>query len=30
MRSWDLQDPDGYMWEVAYNPFFWIGPEDKE
>jgi uncharacterized protein len=25
-----FQDPDGYMWEVAYNPFFWIGPEDKE
>lgn len=19
-------DPDGYLWEVAYNPFFWIGP----
>jgi uncharacterized glyoxalase superfamily protein PhnB len=17
-------DPDGYLWEVAYNPFFWI------
>jgi hypothetical protein len=25
-----FQDPDGYMWEVAYNPFFWIGPEDGE
>lgn len=22
-------DPDGYLWEVAHNPFFWIGPEDK-
>lgn len=21
-------DPDGHLWEVAYNPFFWIGPED--
>lgn len=21
-------DPDGYLWEVAHNPFFWIGPED--
>ena len=21
-------DPDGHLWEVAYNPFQWIGPED--
>lgn len=21
-------DPDGYLWEVAHNPFFWVGPED--
>lgn len=21
-------DPDGHLWEVAYNPFFWIGPKD--
>ncbi len=21
-------DPDGYLWEVAYNPFEWIGPPD--
>jgi len=21
-------DPDGYLWEVAHNPFFWIGPKD--
>lgn len=20
-------DPDGYLWEVAHNPFFWVGPE---
>ena len=23
-------DPDGHLWEVAYNPFFWIGPKDEE
>ncbi|NIC06175.1 VOC family protein [Billgrantia bachuensis] len=22
-------DPDGYLWEVAHNPFVWIGPEDE-
>lgn len=22
-------DPDGYLWEVAHNPLFWIGPEDE-
>lgn len=21
-------DPDGHLWEVAWNPLFWIGPED--
>lgn len=21
-------DPDGHLWEVAYNPFFWVGPSD--
>jgi catechol 2,3-dioxygenase-like lactoylglutathione lyase family enzyme len=21
-------DPDGHLWEVAYNPYCWIGPED--
>ncbi|MCU7842507.1 MAG: VOC family protein [Candidatus Thiodiazotropha sp. (ex Monitilora ramsayi)] len=25
-----FQDPDGYLWEVAHNPFFWIGPEDED
>jgi catechol 2,3-dioxygenase-like lactoylglutathione lyase family enzyme len=25
-----FKDPDGHLWEVAYNPFFWIGPEDAE
>ena len=23
-----FQDVDGYLWEVAFNPFEWIGPED--
>ena len=23
-----FQDPDGHLWEVAHNPFTWIGPED--
>jgi uncharacterized protein len=22
-----FQDPDGYLWEVAWNPFFWIEPQ---
>ncbi|MBV1932824.1 MAG: VOC family protein [Porticoccaceae bacterium] len=21
-------DPDGHLWEVAYNPLMWIGPSD--
>ncbi len=21
-------DPDGYLWEVAHNPQFWVGPAD--
>ena len=21
-------DPEGYLWEIAWNPHFWIGPED--
>ncbi|MEH6629829.1 MAG: VOC family protein [Halopseudomonas aestusnigri] len=25
-----LKDPDGHLWEIAYNPFVWIGPEDKD
>jgi len=24
-----FKDPDGHLWEVAYNPFFWVGPEDE-
>lgn len=23
-----FQDPDGYLWEIAHNPFFWVGPKD--
>ena len=23
-----FKDPDGYLWEVAYNPHSWVGPED--
>ena len=23
-----FKDPDGHLWEVAYNPHFWIGPSD--
>lgn len=23
-----FKDPDGHLWEIAHNPFFWIGPED--
>ncbi|WP_013626830.1 VOC family protein [Rubinisphaera brasiliensis] len=21
-----FQDPDGHLWELAYNPFMWVGP----
>jgi len=24
-----FKDPDGHLWEVAHNPFFWIGPSDE-
>ena len=23
-----FKDLDGYLWEVAHNPFFWVGPPD--
>ena len=23
-----FKDHDGHLWEVAYNPFTWIGPTD--
>ncbi|MDG9668017.1 VOC family protein [Hahella sp. CR1] len=22
-------DPDGHLWEIAWNPHAWVGPEDK-
>lgn len=22
-----FKDPDGHLWEVAHNPFLWIGPK---
>ena len=25
-----FKDPDGHLWEVAHNPFFWIGPKDED
>ncbi|HLY61225.1 MAG TPA: VOC family protein [Terriglobia bacterium] len=24
-----FKDPDGHLWEVAYNPAFWIGPRSE-
>jgi len=24
-----FKDPDGYLWEIAHNPFFWVGPHDE-
>jgi catechol 2,3-dioxygenase-like lactoylglutathione lyase family enzyme len=24
-----FQDPDGYLWEIAHNPYLWIGPPDE-
>ncbi|OIO61103.1 MAG: glyoxalase [Alphaproteobacteria bacterium CG_4_10_14_0_2_um_filter_63_37] len=24
-----FEDPDGHLWEVAFNPFFWPGPKDE-
>lgn len=21
-----FRDPDGHLWEIAYNPYVWIGP----
>jgi len=23
-------DLDGHLWEVAYNPHFWVGPQDEQ
>ncbi len=24
-----FSDPDGYLWEIAHNPLFWVGPKDE-
>lgn len=24
-----FKDLDGHLWEVAYNPFAWVGPDDN-
>ena len=24
-----FKDPDGHLWEIAYNPHFWVGPRDN-
>lgn len=25
-----FRDPDGHLWEVAHNPFMWVGPADDD
>lgn len=25
-----FKDPDGFLWEVAHNPFEWIGPPSEK
>jgi len=25
-----FKDLDGHLWEVAHNPLFWVGPQDKD
>ncbi len=25
-----FEDPDGHIWEVAYNPFMWVGPKELD
>ena len=24
-----FRDPEGHLWELAHNPFFWVGPPDR-
>ncbi len=24
-----FRDLDGHLWEIAHNPFMWVGPKDK-
>ncbi len=25
-----FKDPDENLWEIAHNPFFWVGPKDND
>ena len=25
-----FRDPDGHLWEIAFNPHFWVGPDDNQ
>lgn len=25
-----FKDLDGHLWEVAHNPYFWVGPKDGD
>lgn len=25
-----FKDLDGHLWEIAYNPLFWVGPKDDD
>ncbi len=25
-----FRDPEGYLWEVAHNPLFWVGPTEVD
>ena len=25
-----FKDPDGHLWEIAHNPYFWVGPHDED
>ena len=25
-----FKDPDGHLWEVAHNPYFWVGSRDDD
>lgn len=25
-----FSDPDGFLWEIAHNPLFWVGPKDDD
>ena len=25
-----FSDPDDHLWEVAFNPYFWVGPKNSD